>query len=129
MARGINRVTLLGNLGVDLELRFTGGGTPVATGRVATTASWKDKETGEQKEKTEWHRIKLFGRQAESAAEYLKKGRQVYIDGSLRTDEYEKDGVKHYSTEIVVQEYQLTGNRSKGARDEHEADAEEEAGA
>lgn len=120
MARGVNRVTLLGNLGADLELRYTTGGTAVATGRVATTESWKDRESGERNERTEWHRVKLFGRQAETAAEYLKRGRQVYIEGALRTDEYEKDGVKHYSTEIVVQEYQLTGNRPKGTHEEHE---------
>ncbi len=97
MARGINKVIIVGNLGADPEMRHTGGGTAVTTLNVATSESWTDKQSGEKVEKTEWHRVKMFGRLAEIAGEYLKKGRQVYIEGSLRTDKYTgKDGIERY---------------------------------
>lgn len=114
MARGINKVILVGNVGRDPETRYSAGGMAVTTVSVATSEAWKDKQTGEQKEKTEWHRVKFFGRLAEIAGEYLKKGGQVYIEGSLRTEEYEKDGVKRYSTDIVASEMQMLGGRAGG---------------
>ena len=114
MARGINKVILVGNVGKDPETRYSAGGMAVTTVSVATSEAWKDKQTGEQKEKTEWHRVKFFGRLAEIAGEYLKKGSQVYIEGSLRTEEYEKDGVKRYSTDIVAAEMQMLGGRPGG---------------
>lgn len=118
MARGINKVILVGNVGKDPETRYSAGGMAVTTVSVATSESWKDKQTGEQKEKTEWHRVKFFGRLAEIAGEYLKKGSQVYVEGSLRTEEYEKDGVKRYSTDIVAAEMQMLGGRPGGGSDE-----------
>jgi single-strand DNA-binding protein len=111
MGKGINRATILGNCGADPDVRYTAGGAAVTTIRVATSETWKDKETGEQQERTEWHRIKFFGRLAEIAGEYLKKGRQVYVEGRIQTDKYtDKDGVERYSTEIVGQELQMLGS-------------------
>src|ERR1700745_2831448 len=115
MARGINKVILVGNLGADPETRYTPSGTAITTIRIATSESWKDKQTGEQQERTEWHRIKFFGRLAEIAGEYLKKGGQVYVEGRLRTEEYEKDGIKRWSTDIVADEMQMRGSRGGGA--------------
>jgi single-strand DNA-binding protein len=114
MARGINKVILVGNLGADPETRYTPSGTAITSIRIATSESWKDKQTGEQQERTEWHRVEFFGRLAEIAGEYLKKGRQVYIEGKLRTDEYEKDGVKRWSTKIIADEMQMLGGREGG---------------
>ena len=114
MARGINKVILVGNLGADPETRYTPSGTAITSIRIATSESWKDKQTGEQQERTEWHRIEFFGRLAEIAGEYLKKGRQVYIEGKLRTDEYEKDGIKRYSTKVIADEMQMLGGREGG---------------
>ena len=114
MARGINKVILVGNLGADPETRYTPSGTAITTIRIATSESWKDKQTGEQQERTEWHRVKFFGRLAEIAGEYLKKGGQVYVEGRLRTEEYEKDGVKRWSTDIVADEMQMLGSRGAG---------------
>ena len=111
MARGINKVILVGNLGADPETRYTTSGSAITSIRIATSESWKDKQTGEQQERTEWHRVKFFGRLAEIAGEYLKKGSQVYVEGKLRTDEYEKDGVKRYSTDIIADEMQMLGSR------------------
>ena len=111
MARGINKVILVGNLGADPETRYTPSGTAITTIRVATSESWKDKQTGEQQERTEWHRVKFFSRLAEIAGEYLKKGSQVYVEGRLRTEEYEKDGIKRWSTDIVADEMQMLGSR------------------
>ena len=114
MARGINKVIIVGNLGADPETRYTPSGTAITTIRVATSESWKDKQTGEQQERTEWHRVKFFSRLAEIAGEYLKKGRSVYIEGRLQTRKYtDKDGVEKYSTEIVADRMQLIG----GGRD------------
>ena len=111
MARGINKVILVGNLGADPETRYTPSGTAITSIRIATSESWKDKTTGEQQERTEWHRVKFFGRLAEIAGEYLKKGSQVYVEGKLRTDEYEKDGIKRYSTDVIADEMQMLGSR------------------
>ncbi|KFN50271.1 single-stranded DNA-binding protein, partial [Arenimonas malthae CC-JY-1] len=109
MARGINKVILVGNLGNDPETRYSQSGSAITTISVATSESWKDKN-GEQQERTEWHRVKFFGRLAEIAGEYLKKGRQVYIEGSLRTEKYtDKNGVEKYSTDIIANEMQMLG--------------------
>jgi single-strand DNA-binding protein len=110
MARGINKVILIGNLGKDPEVRYTAGGSAVANLRIATTESWKDKQSGEKKEATEWHSVVLFGKTAEIAGEYLKKGRTVYIEGRLQTRKYQdKEGVERYSTEIVGSDMQMLG--------------------
>jgi single-strand DNA-binding protein len=116
MARGINKVILIGNLGADPETRAMPSGTTVANLRVATSESWRDKQTGEQQERTEWHRVALFGRLAEIAGEYLRKGSQVYIEGSLRTRKYQdKQGNERYSTEIIGNELQMLGGRAGAA--------------
>jgi len=115
MARGINKVILVGNLGNDPEVRYTGSGTAIATLSVATSESWTDKQSGERQERTEWHRVKMFGKLAEIAGEYLKKGRQVYIEGSLRTEKYtDKSGVEKYSTDIVASDMQMLGGPGGG---------------
>jgi single-strand DNA-binding protein len=115
MARGINKVILIGNLGADPETRAMPSGTTVANLRVATSESWRDKQTGEQQERTEWHRVALFGRLAEVAGEYLRKGSQVYIEGSLRTRKWQdKQGNERYSTEIIGNEMQMLGGRGGG---------------
>lgn len=115
MARGINKVILVGNLGADPETRYTAGGSAVTTIRIATSDSWKDKQTGEQQERTEWHRVKFFGRLAEIAGEYLKKGRQVYVEGSLRTDKYtDREGIERYTTDIIANEMQMLGGGEGG---------------
>jgi single-strand DNA-binding protein len=115
MARGINKVILIGNLGADPETRAMPSGTQVANLRVATSESWRDKQSGEQQERTEWHRVALFGRLAEIAGEYLRKGSQVYIEGSLRTRKWQdKQGNERYSTEIVGNELQMLGGRGGG---------------
>ncbi|WP_426662438.1 single-stranded DNA-binding protein [Rhodanobacter aciditrophus] len=115
MARGVNKVILVGNLGADPETRYTGSGTAITSLRIATSEQWTDKQSGEKQERTEWHRVKLFGKLAEIAGEYLKKGRQVYIEGSLRTDKYtDKDGVERYSTDIVASEMQMLGGGGEG---------------
>ena len=105
----VNKVILIGNLGRDPEIRYTPGGSPVANFTMATTERWTD-PNGEKKEKTEWHRIVVWGKQAEIAAEYLRKGRQVYIEGSLQTREWtDRDGNKRYTTEVKAQRLQLLG--------------------
>jgi len=114
MSRGINKAILVGNLGAEPETRYTPSGTAITSIRIATSESWKDKQTGEQKERVEWHRVEFFGRLAEIAGEYLKKGGQVYVEGAIRTDEYEKDGVKRYSTKIIADEMQMLGGRQDG---------------
>lgn len=112
MARGINKVILVGNLGADPETRYTPGGSAVTKVRVATTESWKDRQTGEQQEHTEWHRVVFFGRLAEVAAEYLRKGSQVYIEGSLRTDKWQdQQGQDRYTTEVRGRDMQMLGGR------------------
>jgi single-strand DNA-binding protein len=115
MARGINKVILVGNLGADPETRYTTSGSAITTIRVATSEQWKDKQTGETQERTEWHRVKFFGRLAEIAGEYLKKGRQVYIEGSLRTEKYtDKEGIERWSTDIIASEMQMLGGMGGG---------------
>ena len=115
MARGVNKVILVGNLGADPETRAMPSGTTVANIRIATSESWKDKTSGEQQERTEWHRVALFGRLGEIAAEYLKKGSQVYIEGSIRTRKWQdKEGKERFSTEIVANEMQMLGGRGGG---------------
>jgi len=112
MARGVNKVILIGNLGADPETRAMPSGSTVANLRIATSESWRDKTSGEQQERTEWHRVALFGRLAEIASEYLRKGSQVYIEGSLRTRKWQdKQGQERYSTEIVGNELQMLGGR------------------
>ena len=114
MARGINKVILVGNLGNDPEVRYSQSGSTITSISVATSESWKDKN-GEMQERTEWHRVKFFGRLAEIAGEYLKKGRQVYIEGSLRTEKYtDKNGVEKYSTDIIANEMQMLGGVGGG---------------
>lgn len=112
--KGINKATIVGTLGADPETRYTPSGTAITSIRIATSESWKDKQTGEQQERTEWHSVTFFGRLAEIAGEYLKKGRQVYVEGKLRTDEYEKDGVKRYATKVIADEMQMLGGREGG---------------
>ncbi|WP_256645408.1 single-stranded DNA-binding protein [Thermomonas paludicola] len=113
MARGVNKVILVGNLGNDPDVKYTQGGMAITTLSVATTSVRKDKD-GQQIEKTEWHRVKLFGKLGEIAGEYLKKGRQVYIEGRIEYGSYEKDGVKHYTTDIVADEMQMIGGGEGG---------------
>ena len=110
MARGINKVILVGNLGNDPEVRYGQSGAAITTISVATSESWKNKD-GNMQERTEWHRVKFFGRLAEIAGEYLKKGRQVYIEGSLRTEKYQdkQTGQDRYSTDIIANEMQMLG--------------------
>lgn len=108
MARGVNKVILVGNCGNDPDQRFTSAGAGITHVSVATSESWKDRQTGERKERTEWHRVVFFGRLGEIAKEYLRKGSKVYIEGALRTSSYEgKDGVKRYTTEIIANEMQM----------------------
>jgi single-strand DNA-binding protein len=115
MARGLNKVMLIGNLGADPEVRYTTGGSAIANLRLATAESWRDKESGEQQERTEWHRVVFFGRLAEIAGEYLKKGSQIYVEGRLQTRKWQdKDGADRYSTEIVANEMQMLGGRGAG---------------
>jgi single-strand DNA-binding protein len=112
MARGVNKVILIGNLGADPETRAMPSGTTVANLRIATSESWRDKQSGEQQERTEWHRVAFFGRLAEVAGEYLRKGSQVYIEGSLRTRKWQdKQGNDRYSTEIIGNDLQMLGGR------------------
>ena len=112
MARGVNKVILIGNLGNDPDVRYTGGGSAVTRISVATSESWRDKESGEQQERTEWHRVVSFGRLAEIMSEYLKKGSKVYIEGSLRTNKWQdKEGNDRYTTEIIANEMQMLDSR------------------
>jgi len=112
MARGVNKVILVGNLGKDPEVRYSPNGGAVANITIATSESWKDKTSGEKQEKTEWHRVVFFGRLAEIAGEYLKKGSQVYIEGRLQTRKWQdKEGKDRYTTEIVAGEMQMLGSR------------------
>jgi len=112
MARGINKVILVGHLGRDPEMRYTTGGSSVANVTVATSEQWKDRNTGENQERTEWHRVVMFGRLGEIAGEYLKKGSQVYIEGRLQTRKWQgQDGQDRYTTEIVANDMQMLGGR------------------
>ena len=111
-ARGVNKVIIVGNLGADPDTRYMPSGSAVTNLSVATNESWKDKQTGEQKDRTEWHRVAMFGRLAEIAAEYLRKGSQVYIEGKLRTRKWQdQQGNDRYTTEIIADEMQMLGGR------------------
>ena len=112
MARsGINKVILVGNLGQDPEVKFTAGGAAVTTLSIATSDSWKDKDSGMDKEKTEWHRVVLWRRLAEIAGEYLKKGSKVYVEGQLQTRKWEQEGQTRYTTEIIARDIQFLDSR------------------
>jgi single-strand DNA-binding protein len=107
---GVNKVILIGNLGRDPEVRYTTGGTPVANFTLATGEQWTDSSTGEKKERTEWHKIVVWGKQAEIAGQYLRKGKQVYVEGSLQTREWtDREGNKRYTTEVKALRFQMLG--------------------
>ena len=110
-SRGVNKVILVGNLGNDPEVRYMPNGNAVANVSLATSESWKDKSTGEQQEKTEWHRVVFFNRLAEIVEQYVKKGTKLYVEGRLQTRSWEQDGVKRYSTEVVANEMQMLDSR------------------
>ncbi|HEU5398655.1 MAG TPA: single-stranded DNA-binding protein [Gammaproteobacteria bacterium] len=112
MARGVNKVILVATVGKDPEVKYMPSGGAVVNLTAATNESWKDKQTGEKKERTEWHRLTFYNRLAEIVGEYVRKGSQIYIEGRLRTRDYEKEGQKHYVTEIMVDEMQMLGGRS-----------------
>ncbi|NCF11057.1 MAG: single-stranded DNA-binding protein [Gammaproteobacteria bacterium] len=115
MARGVNKVILIGNLGADPEVRYTTSGGAVANLRLATTDQWRDKQSGENREQTEWHRVVMFGRLGEIAGEYLKKGSKVYVEGAIRTRKWQdRDGNDRYTTEIVANEMQMLDSRGEG---------------
>ncbi len=112
MARGVNKAIIIGTLGRDPEVKYTAGGSAVVNISVATNETWKDKSTGENQERTEWHRIVIFGKLAEIAAQYLKKGSQVYFEGRIQTRKWQgQDGQDRYTTEIVANEMQMLGGR------------------
>jgi len=115
MARGINKVILVATVGRDPEVKYMPSGGAVVNLSAATNESWKDKTTGEKKERTEWHKLTFYNRLAEIVGEYVRKGQQIYIEGRLRTRDYEKDGQKHYITEIMVDEMQMLGGGRGGA--------------
>ena len=118
MARGVNKVILIGNLGQDPEVKYMPNGNAVANVTVATSESWKDKNTGEQTDKTEWHRVVFFRRLAEIVGEYLKKGSKVYIEGKLQTRKWQdKNGADHWTTEIIANEMQMLDSRGGGSSD------------
>lgn len=117
MARGVNKVILIGNLGGDPETRYLPNGNAVANITLATSDSWKDRETGQLQERTEWHRVVFFGKLAEIVGQYLRKGSKVYVEGRLQTREWEKDGIKRYTTEVVVDmngQMQMLDSRGSG---------------
>jgi len=115
MARGINKVILIGNLGKDPEVRYTASGSAMANLTLATTEAWKDRQSGERQEKTEWHRVVMFGKTAEIAGEYLRKGSQVYIEGRLQTRKWQDNsGQDRYTTEVVANDMQMMGGRGGG---------------
>ncbi len=114
MARGINKVILVGNLGNDPEVKYTQGGMAVTKVSIATSSNWKDRD-GNQQERTEWHRVTFFGKLGEIAGEYLRKGSQVYVEGSIRYDKYTgQDGVERYTTDIIADQMQMLGGRGEG---------------
>jgi len=116
MARGVNKAIIIGNLGNDPEVRYMPSGSAVANVSVATTDSWRDKQSGEQVERTEWHRVVFFSRLAEIAGEYLRKGSKVYVEGRLQTRKYQdRDGVERYTTEIVANDMQMLDSRGAGS--------------
>lgn len=116
-SRGINKVILIGNLGADPEIRYTQNSTAIANISIATSETWKDKQTGEQKEQTEWHRCVAYRRLAEIAGEYLKKGSKVYVEGRLQTRKWQgQDGVERYTTEVVINDLQMLDGRPGGGQ-------------
>lgn len=116
-SRGINKVILVGNLGADPEVRYTQNSTAITTLSVATSETWKDKQTGEQREQTEWHRLVFYRRLAEIAGEYLRKGSKIYVEGRLQTRKWQgQDGKDNYTTEIVVNELQMLDSRNAGSQ-------------
>ncbi|MDY6828518.1 MAG: single-stranded DNA-binding protein [Pseudomonadota bacterium] len=126
MARGINKVILIGNLGADPETRYTPSGSAVTNIRVATSESWKDRQSGERQERTEWHQVVLWNRLGEVAGEYLRKGAKVYIEGSLRTRKWQgQDGQDRYTTEIVASDMQMLDSRGGTAADMGGYDSDE----
>lgn len=117
MARGVNKAIIVGSVGKDPDIRYTGDGKAIANMSVATSEQWKDKQTGEKKEKTEWHRISAFGKLAEIIGEYVRKGQQVYIDGRLQTRKWQgQDGKDRYTTEIVANDMQMLGGKPSGGQ-------------
>jgi single-strand DNA-binding protein len=116
-SRGINKVILVGNVGKDPETRYMPNGEAVTNLTLATSDSWKDKNTGEQKEQTEWHRVTFYRRLAEIVAEYVKKGSKLYVEGRLQTRSWEQDGVKRYATEIIANEMQMLDGKGAGSSD------------
>lgn len=120
-SRGVNKVILVGNLGQDPDVRYMANGNAVANVSLATSDSWKDKNTGEQQEKTEWHRVVFFNRLAEIVEQYVKKGSKLYVEGRLQTRSWEQDGVKRYTTEIVASEMQMLDSRGGNAGSDRDA--------
>ncbi len=119
MARGVNKVILVGNLGKDPEIRYTPSGSAVANVTIATSDQWKDKQTGEQQERTEWHRVVFFNRLAEVVGEYVKKGQQIYVEGRIQTRKWQdQSGQDRWTTEIVANEMQMLGGRGGGGSDQ-----------
>ncbi len=130
MARGINKVILIGSVGQDPEIRYAQSGSAIANLRLATSEQWKDKQTGESKEKTEWHTVVLFGKTAEIAGEYLKKGAKVYIEGRLQTRKWQdKSGNDRYSTEVVGNDMQMLGGGSSEPKQQSAPAAQDSGGA
>ena len=123
MARGINKVILVGTVGKDPEMKYMPSGDAIANISIATNDTWKDKNTGEKKEATEWHRVVFFRQLADIVGKYVRKGQQIYIEGSLKTRSWEKDGQKHYATEIVASDMQMLGSKGDGERTEQSASA------
>ena len=117
MARGVNKVILVGNVGGDPEVRYTASGDAVANLRLATSESWKDKQSGQQQERTEWHQVVVFKPLSEIVSQYVRKGSKLYIEGALRTRQWEQDGVKRYSTEIVASEMQMLDSKQSGQQE------------
>lgn len=116
MARGVNKVILIGNLGSDPEVRYTPSGSAVANVNLATSETWRDKQTGELQDRTEWHRVVFFNRLAEIVGEYLRKGSKIYIEGTLRTRKWtDKNGIDRYTTEIIANEMHILDSRSTGS--------------
>ena len=119
MARGVNKAIVVGNVGQDPEVRFMPNGNAVANISVATSERWKDKNTGDQQERTEWHRVVFFNRLAEIVEQYVNKGSKLYVEGRLQTRSWEQDGVKRYTTEIVASEMQMLDSRSADSNQGH----------
>jgi single-strand DNA-binding protein len=129
MARGINKVILVGNLGADPEVRYMPNGSAVATVRLATSESWKDKQTGQAQERTEWHRVVFYNRLGEIAGEYLKKGSKIYVEGRLQTRKWQdQSGVDKYMTEIIASEMQMLDSRGAGSNSEYSSSSDQSMG-